>query len=258
MEVEDDVKKMTALVTGASAGIGEEYVRQLAKRCDRVIVVARRLERLAALRDDLADQCDVTIVVADLASQEGQAQVVETIRQSPPLDLLINNAGFSTLGAYATSDLDQELQMLRLHQDATLALTRAALPAMLTRGRGSVVNVASIGALVAMPGVAVYGASKAFLLSFSRSLSRELQDSGVRVQCLCPGYTRTEIHSRESFRDFDVSRVPENLWMDATTVVRESLEALDSDQSSWLLINGEHNRELVRKSLAELSAAVLP
>jgi short-subunit dehydrogenase len=245
-----------ALVTGASAGIGEAYVRQLASRCDTIVVVARREERLRELAAELAGQCRIEILVADLGTVEGQARVVEAIRQGPALDLLINNAGFSTLGAFATSVLDDEIAMLRLHHEATLALTRAALPAMLEAGRGAVINVASIGGLVGMPNVAVYGASKAFLVSFSRSLRQELAGTGVQVQCLCPGYTRTEIHSRDSFKGFDIERIPEALWMDAETVVDESLTALDASGDPWLLVPGAHNRKVVLAAMDELQAAI--
>jgi short-subunit dehydrogenase len=247
---------LRALVTGASAGIGEAYVRQLADRCDTIVVVARRADRLRELAAELEGSCAIEILVADLGSLEGQGRAVEVIRQGPPLDLLINNAGFSTLGPFARSVLDDELAMLRLHHEATMALTRAALPAMLETGRGAVINVASIGGLVAMPNVATYGASKAFLVSFSRSLQRELADSGVHVQCLCPGYTRTEIHSRDSFKGFDVGRIPEALWMEADAVVAESLAALESPQKPWLIVPGEHNREVVRAAIDELRAAI--
>lgn len=245
-----------ALVTGASSGIGEAYVRALASRCTQILVVARREERLRALAADLADRCSIEVLPADLAGSEGQARVVEAIRQGPALDLLINNAGFSTLGPFADSVLDDELRMLRLHQEATLALTRAAVPAMQAQGRGAIINVASIGGFLKLPGVATYAASKAFLVSFSRSLQAELADSGLRVQCLCPGYTRTEIHSSETFRGFDVERVPEALWMDSDEVVRASLAALECEGENapqqWLLVPGAHNRSVVQRSLHEL------
>ncbi|GAB5414691.1 MAG: SDR family oxidoreductase [Congregibacter sp.] len=250
----------TALITGASAGIGESYVRKLAAGCERIRVVARRAERLEKLAKELASQCEIVPIIADLSTTEGQAAVVESIRQQPAPDVLINNAGFSTLGHFASSELDKEFEMLRLHQEATLALTRAALPAMLERGSGAIINVSSIGGFADMPGVATYGASKAFLVSFSRSLRSELVDSGVHVQCLCPGYTRTEIHSRESFVGFDVSRVPDEMWMEADAVVDESLNALGDCLSKqgkrWLVITGEQNRQLVQKALKQLADEV--
>ncbi len=242
-----------ALITGASSGIGEAYARRLAPACDSLVLVARRIERLQALAAELAPQCRVEVIAADLAGVEGQARVVEAIRQGPALDLLVNNAGFSTLNTFATSRLDDELAMLRLHGDATLALTRAALPAMLEKDRGAVVNVSSVAAVLGLPTVATYAATKAFLLSFSRTLQAELAETGVRVQCLCPGYTRTEIHSRESFAGFDVSRVPQELWMESAEVVEESLAALDAGEA-WLVAPGEHNRAFMRDSLRALAA----
>jgi short-subunit dehydrogenase len=243
-----------ALITGASAGIGAAYARQLAGSCDSMLIVGRRGDRLQALAEELAPSCRVATAAADLATLEGQARVVEAIRQGPPLDLLINNAGFSTLGPFAASDLDRETEMLHLHGDANLALTRAALPAMLGRDRGAIVNVASVAALLALPGVATYAATKALLLSFSRSLRAELADTGLRVQCLCPGYTRTEIHSRDTFAGFDVDRVPEEQWMSAEAVVEASLAALETDR--WLVVPGEHNRQLMLKAARELGAAL--
>lgn len=243
-----------ALVTGASAGLGESYVRQLAGRCDSIVVVARRDDRLRELAASLTDQCAVEILMADLGGLEGQARVVEAIRQGPPLDLLVNNAGFSTLGPYASSELDDELAMLRLHNEATMVLTRAALPAMIERGRGSVINVASIAGLLSTPNVAVYGATKAFLVSFSRALRDELKATGLRVQCLCPGYTRSEIHSRTTMRDFNVEIVPDKLWMEADTVVQESLAAINNGADRWLVVPGEHNRKVVARAMDELRA----
>lgn len=243
-----------ALVTGASAGIGAAYARELAAGCDSMLIVGRREERLRELAGALAGDCRVMTAAADLATVEGQARVVEAIRQGPPLDLLINNAGFSTLGAFAVSDLDREVEMLHLHGDANLALTRAALPAMLERDRGAIINVASVAALLALPGVATYAATKSFLLSFSRSLRAELAGTGLRVQCLCPGYTRTEIHSRDSFSGFDADRVPEEQWMSAEAVVGESLAALDTER--WLVVPGAHNRELLVKAVRDLEAAL--
>ncbi|EAQ96203.1 SDR family NAD(P)-dependent oxidoreductase [Congregibacter litoralis] len=247
-------KKIHALITGASAGLGDAYARQLASRCDSMTVVARRGERLEALAGALEGQCKVEILEADLATVEGQARVVEAIRQGPAIDLLVNNAGYSTIGPYATSDLDDELGMLRLHNEATMVLTRAALPAMIEQGSGAVINVASVAGLVSTPNVAVYGATKAFLVSFTRALRQELKEQGVRVQCLCPGYTRSEIHSRETMANFDVNIVPEKLWMEADDVVAQSLAAISDDADQWLLVSGDHNRKVVAREMDALRA----
>ncbi|WOJ96387.1 SDR family oxidoreductase [Congregibacter brevis] len=247
-------KNFHAVVTGASAGLGDAYVRQLAQRCDSMLVVARRGDRLRELAKELENQCALETIEADLATTEGQARVVEAIRQGPAVDLLVNNAGYSTIGPYAASDLDDELGMLRLHNEATMVLTRAALPAMIEQGSGAVINVASVAGLVSTPNVAAYGATKAFLVSFTRALRQELKASGLRVQCLCPGYTRSEIHSRETMADFDVSIVPDTLWMEADEVVAESLAAIANDADQWLVVSGEHNRKIVAREMDALRA----
>jgi short-subunit dehydrogenase len=242
-----------ALVTGASSGLGAEFVRQLAPRCRRILAVARRGERLATLAA-ATGSCAVEPLVADLATVEGQARVVEAIRQCGPVQLLVNNAGFATFGPFAESTLDDELAMVRLHQEATLVLTRAVLPFMRAAGGGAIINVASLGAFLPLPGTAVYGASKAFLHAFSESLGLEEAGNGIRVQSLCPGLTHTEIHDRPTFAGFDKSRLPEALWMDAPAVVAESLGALDGAAAP--LIPGQHNRARALEALERLRGSV--
>jgi short-subunit dehydrogenase len=243
-----------ALVTGASSGLGAEFVHQLAPRCSRVIAVARRAGRLEQLAAELAPVCAVDVLVADLATAEGQGRVVEAIRQRGPLRYLVNNAGFGTFGRFIDCDIDTELAMLRVHQDATLLLTRAALPFMRDNGGGYIINTASIGAFLPMPSTAVYGATKAFLSAFSVSLQAEVAAQGVRVQALCPGLVRTEIHDADTFAGFDKTRLPEQLWMDADAVVAQSLQALDTE--SVVVVPGSFNLERVQAALAELAAGM--
>lgn len=249
-----------AVVTGASAGIGAEYVRQLAGDCDSLLLTARREQRLRDLAEKYADHCEITFVAADLQTTEGQARLVEALRQGPPVDLLVNNAGFSAMGPFTDSAIDDELAMIRLHLDATLVLSRAVLPSMRERGSGSIVNVASVGGFMEAPGVATYGATKAFLVSFTRSLAKELADSGIQVQCLCPGYTRTEIHDIDSMAGFDASRVPEQLWMQVDEVVSASLSDLRAASAnparSPILIPGSHNRDYARGASQALTQLI--
>lgn len=245
----------TVLVTGASSGLGAEYVRQLAPRCGRIIAVARRVDRLASLAAELASQrAQIISLQADLGTLEGQARAVECIRQQGPLGMLINNAGFGSFTAFIDGDTDQDLAMLRLHQDAVLLLTRAALPAMRDAGGGYIINVASVGAFLSMPGSAVYAASKAFLNSFSVSLQAEVARSGIRVQSCCPGFTHTEIHDALPMQGFDKSRTPQSLWMPADEVVRESLAQLDA--GNVLLVPGRTNRAMVAAAMDEERALV--
>ena len=166
--------KTTALVTGASAGLGAEFCRQLAGRCDVIIAVARRGERLAQLAQELSDRAEVHSIEADLNSVEGVARTMEALRQQGPVDYLVNNAGFGTFGVFPDLDIQGQRDMVGLHIDASITLCRAAIPFMRERGRGHIINVSSVGAFLPGPGIAVYGASKAFLNFFSLALQAEL------------------------------------------------------------------------------------
>ncbi len=239
--------KKTALVTGASSGLGAEFCRQLADTCEVIIVVARRGERMQQLAEELADNAELHVVEADLTTVEGVTRTVETLRQKGPVDYLVNNAGFGTFGGFVDTGLDTQQNMVRLHIDATLELCRAAVPYMAELGGGYIINVASIGGFLPMKDTAVYGATKAFLIAFSSSLQLEVVKQGTKIQCLCPGFTHTELHEVETRAGFDKSRVPEKLWMDPAAVVRESLLGLSGE--SVLLIPGEFNAEMVRSGL---------
>lgn len=246
--------RLVALVTGASSGLGREFCRQLARRCEVIIAVARRAERLESLAEELRGVTEVQVVVADLTSVEGLTRAVEALRQQGPVDILVNNAGFANPGAFSQSPIDGQRDMVSLHIDATISLCRAAIPFMLERDRAAIINVASLGAFLPMKGVAVYGASKAFLVSFSQALQAELMDSGIKIQCLCPGHTRTEFHDTDAAAGFDPARVPDPLWMEAKAVVAASLAALAGDQ--LLVVPGAANLALARQGITELGQAL--
>jgi short-subunit dehydrogenase len=238
---------VTALVTGASAGLGAEFCRQLATRCDRILAVARRGERLARLQEELADRVEVLPVKADLGTVEGVTRAMEALRQQGPVDYLVNCAGFATFGQFAELPVDGQREMVGLHVDAAITLCRAAIPFMRERGRGYIINVSSIGAFVPGRGIAVYGACKAFLNFFSQSLQAELADTGIAVQALCPGYIHTEFHQAMASRGFDKGSIPAQMWMEAPQVVATSLQALDSGRV--VVVPGEGNLALVRERL---------
>lgn len=217
-----------AVITGASSGIGAEFARQLAAQGVHLALTARNRKRLKALRDELRAAFPVAVetLPADLATLEGADRVAAFIRALPQLDYLVNNAGFGTTGYFTDSNLQKQLDMVSVHIDATLRLSHAALPGMIARGSGAIVNVASVSAFGPMPHTPVYSATKAALVNFSIGLQAELRGTGVRVQALCPGFTRTHFHDGEDFKGFRQEKLPAFMWLRAEDVVRDSLRAL--------------------------------
>jgi len=211
-----------ALVTGASSGIGATFARRLAKDGYRLILVARRRDRLEALAREIGG---AEILVADLTIEEELKRVENRIAFADDLTLLVNNAGFGVEGRYAEVPVDGQVQMHRLHVMATLRLTHAALKGMVARGAGAVVNVSSVAGFAQSPGAVSYCATKAWMNSFTEGLAMELRsrNSKVKVQALCPGFTLSEFHD---VARMDRNRVAGWLWMRAEDVVDASLRGL--------------------------------
>jgi hypothetical protein len=231
-----------ALITGASAGIGEDFANQLAAQGFNLALVARRKEKLEELATQLqqkyAIQCD--IIAADLAIEEGVAQVVEYIKNSTALDLVINNAGFGTLGVFADVPLEKSLEMLQVHVVATMKICHTAIPKMIEHGRGGIINVASMNAFLYFPGNTMYQATKSFLNAFSRGLALDYGNKNLRIQVLCPGFTHTEFHSVRDFSNFNKGTIPKFMWMKSEEVVRISLNSLSKNQI--VVIPGTKNK----------------
>lgn len=216
----------TALITGASSGIGREFARQLAARGVKLVVVARRAQRLEQLGTELreAHGIEVEPLPADLTEQGDLSMVEDRLGDGArPVDLLVNNAGFGSHGPFQELDRDREEAEIRLHVLAVARLTHAVIPGMLERGRGDIVNVSSVAGFQPLPYSATYAATKAFVTSFSQSLHEELRDSGVRVLALCPGFVRTEFHQ---VADINRDIVPAAAWLQAPDVVATALAAL--------------------------------
>jgi len=237
---------LTALITGASSGIGEEYARQLAARGYDLILVARREDRLNAVRDNLTGEYPVQIevCVADLGKLGDIERVAEQITRTADLELLVNNAGFGTMGSFAEIDVARQLEMVQVHVSAAMRLIRAALPGMIQRHRGAIINVSSLAGFLIAPGSATYGATKAFLNHFSESLQIELTATGIHVQSLCPGFTYTGFHDTTELSHFDRAQIPRGLWMSSEAVVTTSLRQLHSGRV--ICIPGVKNRWLAR------------
>jgi short-subunit dehydrogenase len=254
----------TALVTGASAGIGREFCRQLAARGFGLILVARDVERLRAAARELSAEHGVAVEVlpADLTNDADVDRVVARIAETPTLTLLVNNAGFGTVGSLAASPPGPQESMLRLHVLAPMRLARAALPGMLERRRGAIVNVSSVASFIYSAGNVNYCASKAYLTTFSEGLALELAGTGVRVQALCPGFTRSEFHRRMGS---DTRPRPAFLWMSAEAVVRASLTELDRPGGAVVCVPGWRYKLLVgiirllpRRAIGRLAAGRPP
>ncbi len=220
-----------ALVTGASAGLGAEFAQQLASEAELLVLVARRVERLEQLRDELVaahPQLRVLIFKADLSRAEEIEELFATLdREAVVIDLLINNAGLGDLGAFATADPQKLDQMMLVNMVGLTRLTRALLPAMIARGRGHVLNVSSSASFLPIANFAVYAATKAYVTSFSEALRSELRSRGVGVTALCPGPVRTEftdVARRSS--DSEADPAPEFTYVSSAEVVAAALRGV--------------------------------
>lgn len=209
-------------MTGATAGIGAAFARELAAEGYELMLVARDEQRLKGLAGELS--VPVSVLGADLSTPEGCDAVASRLTDAArPVDLLVNNAGMSLNRSFLRSTVELEETLLRLNVHAVMRLTLAALPGMVERGRGDVVNVSSVSGFGALMPGSTYPASKAWVTNFSESQAQLVRPMGVRVMALCPGYTRTEFHDRAGI---DVSRMPDWLWQDADEVVRAGLRDL--------------------------------
>ncbi|MFD1658983.1 SDR family NAD(P)-dependent oxidoreductase [Streptomyces caeni] len=213
----------TALITGSTAGIGAAFARRLAADGHDLVLVARDGNRLREQATELHDRhgIEAEVLTADLATDDGIETVARRLSDlRNPVDLLVNNAGFGNKGRYLDVPMADELRMLKVHCEAVLRLTSAASEAMRTRGRGGIVNVASVAAFVPR---GTYGASKAWVVQFTQGAARDLAGSGVRLMALCPGFVRTEFHERAGM---GTDNIPNWMWLDADKLVASALADL--------------------------------
>jgi uncharacterized protein len=226
--VTDSFPFRSALVTGASSGIGGVMAGMLADAGVSTVAVARRADRLSALA---VQHPGVEVLVADLATGAGQASVIERIMDSArPIDLVVNNAGFGTSGSFHTLDPDRLAEEIEVNVAALTRLSHAALSTMLPRGRGWLLNVSSFAGFQSAPNLAVYAATKAYVTSFSESLHEEAQGSGVHVTALCPGLTRTEFQSVSNTQHYSRD-YPEMAWTSVDDVARTGLADVVSNKA---------------------------
>ncbi|MFC8870996.1 SDR family NAD(P)-dependent oxidoreductase [Streptomyces sp. NPDC057148] len=218
----------TALITGSTAGIGAAFARRLAADGHDLVLVARDTERLREQATELHDRhgIEAEVLTADLATDAGIDAVAARLgERRSPVDLLVNNAGFGNKGRFLDVSMSDELTMLKVHCEAVLRLTSAATEAMRERGRGGVVNVASVAAFVPR---GTYGASKAWVVQFTQGVAKDLAGSGVRLMALCPGFVRTEFHARAGM---GTDNIPGWMWLDADKVVAAALDDLARGKS---------------------------
>lgn len=233
----------TALVTGASSGIGAELARELARRGHGVVLVARRAERLADLAAELAGRgVRAEALSVDLADRAARAALPDRVAElGLTVEILVNNAGLSTVGPVAAADPEAEMNLIEVDVVAVVDLCSRFVPAMVERRRGGVLNVASTAAFQPLPGQASYGGAKAFVLSYTRSLGGELRGTGVIATALCPGPVRTEFAETAGFDPEEAeSSLPSFMWETAEAVARCGIDGLDKGRS--VAIPGTANR----------------
>lgn len=248
----------TALITGASSGIGQAFALRLAALEYNVVLVARREARLK----ELAEECRLhfgvraEVIVADLSIPEGIEKVEQRIASGGDISFLVNNAGFSIYGDFADVPVEGHQAMLNCLTLASVRFCKAALPGMLARNSGAIVNVSSIGAFVPKPKDVTYEAAKAYLITFSEALQEELANTQVRVQALAPGLTLSEFHDHPQYAGFRLKqRVPHWLWMTPDEVVYASLSALGENRV--VCIPGFKNRLVAAAGRFGLTTALI-
>jgi short-subunit dehydrogenase len=232
----------TALVTGASSGIGAAIARELAERGYSIALTARREERLQSLAKELASENGVTaeVFAADLGDPAERDRLAgELSSGGRSVEVLVNNAGFGHQADFVTSPRERMVEMVRLNVEAVVDLTSRFLPPMVERGRGAVINIASTGSFQPLPGSAVYGASKAFVLSFSEAIRTELRGSGVSVTAVCPGPVKTEFTEVAGVGGVE-ERTPGAVWMSAEEIARHAVDGAKRDRR--VVVPGVLNR----------------
>ena len=243
-----DVSQPWALVTGASAGIGKEFCRQLAARGYQLVLVARREDSLNQLAEELktAHGTNCVVIAADLSKKDASEHIVRRLAEGNiTIECLVNNAGYGLPGSFHVPDWQEHADFIQVMVTAVCELTWRLLPGMRARERGNIINISSVAGLIpSSAGHTLYGASKSFLIKFSESLALENESRGVKVSVICPGFTHSEFHDVNHTRSV-VNQLPGYLWLDARDVVSDALATMSADGISSPVITGRQYKLIV-------------
>lgn len=243
--IKDCSEKPYALITGASSGIGKVYAQRLAENGYKIILTARRIENLKKIAADLKKRfnTETILIQADLSTEKGIDLVLKKIKPNHKIDFFVHAAGFGTRGNFADIAEFKIRAMTLLHNLAAVVLAREVIPQMINRDRGTIVLVSSLGSFFTTKDYVMYSATKAFLNMFILGIDAELKKTGVIVQALCPGLTKTEFLSTAEYKDFNYGEIPDFAWMTPEMVVDESIKNLK--KSKPVFIPGMMNRFFV-------------
>ncbi|MEL4894290.1 SDR family NAD(P)-dependent oxidoreductase [Crocosphaera sp. Alani8] len=239
----------TALITGASSGIGQAFAEELATSCTNLILVARSEDKLYRLAKQLKEKTSITVevIIQDLTEPQAGQKVYDLVQdRGLTVDCLINNAGFGDYGPFAQRELSKQLEMIQLNVTVLVELTHLFLQQMQQQGEGSIINVASIAGFQSLPYLSTYAATKAFVLSFTEALWAENQEKGINCLALCPGPTESNFFEVADFPQSFESKSNSGLTS-AQTVVKDALKALENNQSN-VVTGGVANNLIVNSS----------
>jgi len=236
----------TAIITGATSGIGAEYAKQLASLGYDLVITGRREEIIGKLADELKEKNNVKVdvVITELSEQDGVRKLIDFIAPIENIDMLINNAGFGLNKYFIRSDIDFQVRMNDVHTTASMKLIYAVLPKMIRQKHGNIINVASVAGMCPLVRDIVYCGSKAFLITFSEALYMEVMEKGIKIQALCPGFTHTDFHGKLELSRSDHKKMGKLNWMTSEEVVRYSLKRLKKNKV--VCIPGFSNRLMVK------------
>ena len=235
-----------SLITGAGSGIGRSFAKHLASQGYDLILIDKDKEKLEDLSKELSNEYlqEIEIRVVNLSDQAELNNLKDYVLKIDNLEILINNAGFGLSGHFTQNELVKQQEMINVHITACFTLCRVAIPRMIERNKGFIINVSSMSALIPILGNVIYNATKAFTITFSEALQAELRHTSVKIQVLCPGYIDTGFYNTEELKGFKRKTIPKRMWMTADKVAELSLKALKKDKT--IFVPGIKNRILLR------------